>query len=217
MKPRACACAMTGAVLALLLSACAINAPVREAPALYDLGEDGTGRERARSIPGTLLIPPVGSPSWLETSGIVYRLNYDDPKRLRAYSNSRWAASPAMLLTEELRSRFAGPAEGVVSATDGAHADHVLRLYLEDYTQSFDRPEASRVGIRARATLVDTSSRNVVAQKTFQIDREAPPNAAGAASALARGTDELVQNLLDWVAQNLNNKGVASTARRNDP
>lgn len=190
---------------ALLPAACTINAPAREAPALYGLGEHVDHAGRAGTIPGTLLIPAVRSPAWLETTGIVYRLNYVDPKRLRAYSNSRWVAPPGTLLAEELRSRFAGPAERVVSGADGAHADHVLRIDLEEYTQSFDAPGSSRVTVRARATLVGTATRDIVAQRTFTVERAAPPDAAGAAAVLAQCTAEFIENLLDWVAQNLKN------------
>jgi cholesterol transport system auxiliary component len=210
---RLCQAALVAAAV-LLLPACTFNAPSREAPALYGLGEHAGHAGQRHSIPGTLLIPPVGSPAWLETTGIMYRLNYDDPQRLRAYTSSRWVASPAMLLTEELRSRFAGRAERVVSGTDGAQADSVLRVELEEYTQSFDVPEHSRVTLRARATLVDRKSRDIVGQRTFRVEREAAPNAAGAAATLAECSAQFIENLLDWVAENLKNSGAASTAQR---
>ncbi len=204
------------AAAALLLAGCTINAPQRTAPAIYDLGEPSAGRVSARAVPisAILLIPPVGAPPWLESTGITYRLAYESPRRLHAYSGSRWAATPATLLTEELRSRFTGVASGVVSAVDGTQAEYVLRVYLEDYTQTFEAADRARVTVRARATLVEAAARRVVAQHTFDIGREAAPDAAGAASALAGTTDELVENLLDWVAQNLKNTGASSTAKR---
>jgi cholesterol transport system auxiliary component len=211
---RNCAAAVL-TVAAMLLSACTINAPARQAPALYDLGPPASSSHRERNIPGTLLIPTVGSAPWLDSTGIVYRLNYEDSNRLHAYNTSRWVTTPAMMLTEGLRSRFAGPVERVVGAVDGTRADHVLRVDLEDYTQSFDAPDHSTVTVRARATLVDSRTRTVVAQRTFTAARDAQPNAAGAADALAEGTTEVIENMLDWAAQNLKNSGAASTAERN--
>jgi len=206
--------AALGCIAAVALPACTINAPAREAPALYDLGPRAAAGRRDRRIPGTLLIPAVASPAWLETTGIVYRLNYDDPNRLRAYNTARWVSTPAMLLTEELRSRFAGPVDQVVGAVDGTQADYVLRVDLEDYTQSFDAPDRSRVALRVRATLVDRRTRAVMAQHAFTAGRAAEPNAAGAADALADCAGEMIENMLDWVAQNLKNSGAPSTADR---
>lgn len=190
-------------IIAAALSACTINAPARDAPALYDLGPYTATPRRELHIPGTLLIPAVASPAWLDTTGIVYRLGYEDANRLHAYNTSRWVSTPAMMLTEALRSRFAGPVDRVVGATDGAQADYVLRVDLDDYTQSFDAPDRSSVALRARATLVDRRTRAVMAQRTFTAARAAEPNAAGAADSLAECTGDAIENMLDWVAQNL--------------
>lgn len=175
------------------------------APAVYDFGDRPSARAGERHIGAALIVPAVSSPPWLETTRIVYRLNFDDPKRLRAYSDSRWVAAPALLLTEELHSRLATSGEQVVNGPDGARADYVLRVELEDFQQSFDTPDSSRVVARVRATLVDKASRNIVARHTFSAGKNAAPNAAGAASALAESSIQLVENLLDWAAQNLKN------------
>jgi cholesterol transport system auxiliary component len=195
-------------------SGCTLNAPARTAPAVYDLGGYRGGDATKTVIPEAVTIPPVASAPWLESTSMVYRLSYDDANRLRAYSESRWAASPAMLLTEELRSRFASAAERVSTRSDGAEPNIVLRVALEDFTQSFDAAERSRVVVRARASLVDGAARNIVAQHTFRIEHEAQPNAAGAAAAFSRSSAQLVDELLDWAAQNLKNMKTESTARR---
>jgi cholesterol transport system auxiliary component len=181
---------------------------------LYDLGGYRGSDATKTIIPDAVTIPPVASAPWLESTSMVYRLKYDDANRLRAYSESRWAASPAMLLTEELRSRFASAAERVSTRSGDAEPNIVLRVALEDFTQSFDAPERSRVVVRARASLADGATRNVVAQHTFRIEHEAEPNAAGAAAAFSRSSTELVDDLLDWTAQNLKNMQTESTARR---
>jgi ABC-type uncharacterized transport system, auxiliary component len=197
------ACALAGA--ALMLAACAIDGPARIAPAVYDLGDRPSTDGGERRIRAALMVPTVGAPPWLESTRIVYRLNFDDPKRLRAYRNSRWVATPALLLTEEVRSRLAVSAGQVVSGADGGRADYVLRMELQDFQQSFDTPDSSHVVTRVRATLVDRANGSIVAQHTFSVDKNAAPNAAGAASALAESSIELVENLLDWAAQNLKN------------
>jgi len=212
-RPAARAAGLLAAAV-LMMTACTIGGPARMAPAVYDFGDRPPTPGGERRIGATLTVPPVSSPPWLESTGIVYRLNFDDPKRLRAYSNSRWVAAPALLLTEELRRCLAASAGQGVNGADGAPADYVLRVELEDFQQSFDTPDSSRAVARARATLVDGVSRNIVAQHTFSIEKNAAPNAAGAVSALAESSIELIENLLDWAAQNLKNTRNLESERR---
>jgi cholesterol transport system auxiliary component len=199
---------------AFVVAACTINAPARVAPVVYDLGEQPPPSDGQRHVPYTLLVPAVTAPPWLDTTRIAYRLGYQDPRRVLAYNNSRWAATPPMLLTEAVRARFAGAAERVVSGVDGAQADYVLRVDLEDFSQAFDAPDRSRVAVRARATLVDRRTHAIVAQRTFRIVHPAPPDAAGAARVLATASAELIRQLLDWTAQNLNNTGRPDDTKR---
>lgn len=203
-------------LVALLAAGCTINTPARRAPAVYDLGEapKQAMAVAAPAFDGTLLVPPVVAPAALDTTRIGYRYAYDDPRQLRAYADSRWAATPATLMTEALRSRYVGAGLRVVGPVDGAQARRVLRIALEDYVQTFGTPTASRVRVQARATLLDAHARAVIAQETFAIARDAAPDAAGAASALAGATHALIDELLDWTRQNLNNMPLASTADR---
>ena len=205
-------------VAALLLStvACTINTPARRAQAVYDLGEVPVQAPPVAGsvFDGTLLVPPVAATVALDTTRIGYRYAYDDPRQLRAYAESRWAATPATLMTEALRSRYAAAGLRVVGPVDGAQASRVLRVALEEYAQTFATPGASRVRVQVRATLLDARARAVIAQDTFVMTRDAAPDAAGAASALAVTTHALIDALLDWTRQNLNNRALASTADR---
>lgn len=153
-----------------------------------------------------LLLPGVNAPGWLDSSGIIYRLNYQDAARPQAYARSRWAASPAQLLTQRIRSRFAAAAVGVVTGSEGARADYALRVELEDFSQSFDAPDQSRVAVRARATLVDLASHALHAQRAFALERPATPDAAGAVGALGEASDALIEELLGWTAQNVKDR-----------
>jgi cholesterol transport system auxiliary component len=138
-------------VMAVALAGCALGPQMREQPVSYDLGPP---RSHAGSNPGiqaTLLLPEVSAPAWLDGQGIVYRLSYENAARPQAYAQSRWAAPPAALLTQRLRGRFAAAAvSGIVTGSDGARADYALRIELEDFSQSFHAPNASRVAVRAR-------------------------------------------------------------------
>ena len=190
----------------VLLGGCGIGPQVKELPASYDLGPQRAYVQENPRIRAVLLLPGVSAPAWLDSSGIIYRLNYHDAARPRAYANSRWSASPAQLLTQRIRSRFAAAALGVVTGGDGARADYALRVELEDFSQSFDAPNQSRAAVRARATLVDLASHALHAQRTFALERPARPDAAGAVTALAETSDALIEELLGWAAQNLKGK-----------
>lgn len=186
------------------LSACTLLSPEkRESPSVFDLGPQPTHASPATAIAATLLIPTVNASPWLDSTGIQYRLVYQDASRPETYAHNRWAVTPALMLTERLRARFAGASRGVVSAQDGAKADYVLRIELEDFSQSFDSAQSSSGAVRVRASLIDLSTRALQAQRTFSAQRPAAPNAPGAAQALAAAGDAVVEELLLWTTQTL--------------
>jgi cholesterol transport system auxiliary component len=191
-------------VLFLFLAAgCSLGPQVREPSATYDLGPPRTHGSNPVRLNATLILPDVAAPSWLDNHGMVYRLNYVNASRTHIYANSRWTAPPAALLTQRLRSRFAAASGGVTQGLDGARAQYLLRVDLDDFSQFFDDPGASRVSVRARATLVGVADRKLRAQRSFSIERPAAPDAPGAAAALADAGDALIEELLLWAAQAL--------------
>jgi cholesterol transport system auxiliary component len=195
----------TGAHLAALalalLAGCGLG-PAREAAVSYDLGPPAVRAANRPPIAALLLVPEVTAPAWLDGNGIVYRLAYDNNARPQAYAGSRWVSPPAALLTQRLRSRFAGAAGGVLTGGDGARADYALRLELEDFSQSFSAPDASAVALRARATLVRLADRMLVAQQVFSVDKAAPSaDARGAVAALGLASDDFIDALAQWTGE----------------
>lgn len=186
-----------------ILAGCTIGPEKREPPAVFDLGAQRTYTAAKPAIDATLLIPPVSASPWLDTPNIIYRLSYRDAARPEAYAHHRWAMSPALLLAERLRGRFASATRGVVGIQDGARADYSLRIELEDFSQSFDAPESSKATVRLRATLIDPNTRAFHAQRSFNAERPAAPNASGAAQSLAAASDAVVEELVAWATQSL--------------
>ena len=187
----------------MLWAGCTLGPEKRDPPAVFDLGLQRTYPAVAPAINATLLIPAVNASAWLDSANIVYRLAYRDAGRPEAYAQHRWAMSPALLLTERLRGRFAAATRGIVGTQDGARADYALRIELEDFSQSFDAAESSKVQVRLRASLIDLATRALHAQKGFSIERPAAPNAPGAAQSLAAASDAAVEELVAWAAQSL--------------
>ena len=193
-------CLFLSIFFAALFSGCALGPEKRDAPALFDFGPQRIAAATAPTINATLLIPSVSASPWLDTPNIQYRLTYKDASRPDAYAQNRWTMSPALLLTERLRARFAIASLGVLTVQDGAIADYALRIELEDFSQSFDDAQTSKVTASLRASLINLNTRALHAQRTFSAERPAAPNAAGAAQALAAASDAVVEDLVAWTA-----------------
>ncbi|HEY0338223.1 MAG TPA: ABC-type transport auxiliary lipoprotein family protein [Burkholderiales bacterium] len=189
-------------VLAAMLVACAFERPSAVTPTSYDLGPPPVYPKSKPAISGTVLIPPVRAPAWLDDTDIVYRLLYEDSSRPQPYTMSRWAAEPASLLTDRLRTRVAAASHGVITPGYSASSDYTLRVELDDFSQRFIGPESSRGTLRARASLLSTRDRKLLAQREFDVDRESAPNAPGAVKALSEATDAFLEDLVKWAAQN---------------
>lgn len=190
----------------LLLGACSVGPPAREAPAVFDLGPARAAVAASTRPRAALSLPAVTAPAWLDGAQISYRLVYADAARPQAYAQSRWAAPPAALLTQRLRTRFAA-AMDVVTGQASARAEYALHVDLDDFSQSFSAPENSVTVVSARASLVHVASRRLVAQRTFRLERPAAPNATGATGALAQAGDAVIENMLDWTLQQLLKEG----------
>ena len=190
-------------IILSVIAGCSLGPEKRDPPAVFDLGPQRSHAAAAPAINATLLISPVSTSPWLDTPNMLYRLAYRDAGRPEAYAQHRWAMSPALLLTERLRSRFASATRGVVGTQDGAQADYSLRIELEDFSQSFDTADSSKANVRLRASLINLATRALHAQKSFSVERPAAPNAPGAAQSLAAASDALVEELVAWAAQSL--------------
>ncbi len=132
----------------------------------------------------------------MDGNAIYYRLAYAQSQRTDAYANSRWVESPVSLFDARLRN--AAAARGQVVGYPSPDVPS-LRIELVDFSQVFDRPEASRGVVRLRATV--SLARGVIDQRVVQADAPAPsPDAAGGVTALTQASDKAIGEVLDWVA-----------------
>jgi len=186
----------------VVLGACTLNRPESTVPTTYDFGPPPAYAHTNPGIPGTILVPRVQAPDWLDDTGIVYRLLYEDPARTHVYALNKWASEPGTLITNRLRARLAAASKGVVAPGFSVHSDYTLRVELEDFSQTFKTPSESQIQLRARASLLDTEHRKLLAQRVFEFDRPAGPNAPGAVKALTAATDTLLEHLVKWMSEN---------------
>ncbi len=175
--------------------------------AVYDLGMQSAAHIQQSVQPAqlrrkSLLVAETAAPAWLDNTAIHYRLLYHNPTQSYVYANSRWIATPAALLTQQLRNRIAATTqERVIKDTSMAAADHVLHTELQEFSQLFDTVSDSRIVIGLRASLVERNTRKVLAQKDFSITKLTPSaDASGAVSALSAANNQLLDELVDWLS-----------------
>jgi cholesterol transport system auxiliary component len=178
---------------ALLLTACA-GTPA--APnALYDFGL-APAASAGRRLPTALRVAEVSGPGWMDGNAIYYRLAYAQGQRTEAYAASRWVESPVSLFDARLRNAVAARGQVIAYATPDVPT---LRVELVDFSQVFDRPDASRAVVRLRASVF--VARGLVDQRVVQVDVPArSADAAGGVAALTQASDRAIGELLDWAA-----------------
>lgn len=194
-------------IVSVFLGGC-ISAPQPKPPlAVYDFGPQRV-HEDPKRINASLLVADIAAPSWLDSPVITYRLAYANETRHHAYASSRWVAAPAALLSQRLRQRIAAVNEkGVIDSRDGTQADYLVSMELQEFIQVFYADKSSYVAIRLRTSVIRQPGRTLIAQRSFTVRREAPsPNAEGAVKALADSSDDLIEEMLDWISQNLANQ-----------
>lgn len=196
----------------LLLTGCTVTPHANVPLAVHSLGilhtsdiNASTDQRPTRSP--SLLVVDATTPVWLDSRAIQYRLAYHDPTQLYTYANSHWAATPAAMLTLQIRNRLlTETGHPVIKPGDGAQADYALQVDLTEFTQFFDSADSSHAVINLNASLIKRKTRTLFAQHNFSIHQEtATKDAAGAVRALTEASDKLTKNLVDWISKEISN------------
>lgn len=183
---------LTMLLAAMLLGGCASGKPL---PAeTYDFGIAAS----ATAPPGQdVFVAGVRAADWLNTTDMLYRLEYRNPRILMPYSASRWAGTPADMLTIRLRQSV-----GNALSPRGRQVKCDLALFLSEFSQVFDSDQDSRSVMLLRATLTDVATTERGLVREFRIERRAPTaNAAGGAAAFSDIATSLVDELNDWIRE----------------
>lgn len=186
-----------------LLAGCAL--PQRgPSPLLYDFGvrpSSGTAAAAATAAVLPALATSVQATPALDGNAMLYRLAYANEQQLRAYTQARWAMSPAELVQQRLREGLGGQ---FTVLRPGEDAQRVLQLELEEFSQVFEAADKSSGLLRLRATVRQRlpSGERMMAQRTVVVKRPAPSaDAAGGVRALSAATDAAVDELAQWLRQ----------------
>lgn len=175
---------------------------------VYDFGPGAVAQSPAnRMAPKpTLVLADVQAPQALDSTAVLYRLNYSDAHVLQPYAQARWSMPPAQLLRQQLRAALSAQ-RAVLNAHEGIQSPAgalVLRLELEEFSQLFDTPQSSTGLLRLRATLSQPvpGGEALVAQRMVLVQNpSATPDAAGGVRALAGAAAQAVEQLDQWVQQ----------------
>ncbi|WP_426210472.1 ABC-type transport auxiliary lipoprotein family protein [Massilia sp. TWP1-3-3] len=198
------AAVLAAAAGAALLSGCSTSSGAPK-NTMFDFGPAALpttplAAPAAGSAPiGAVVVTDVTGSAAFDNERMYYRLNYADALQSRAYTNSRWGATPLQLITQRLKTRIAQTGAKVLTPTDASNGVAILRSEIDDFTHSFDSASQSYGQLVLRASLFN--QHKLVDQKTFS--RKIPAasaDAAGGARALAAATDAVAADINAWLA-----------------
>jgi len=152
---------------------------------VYDLG---LGSVQDAKLPARVGAVRAAAP--FDTTDMIYRLAYRDASELAAYSQSRWAATPAELVRKSLARRVEA----------GAPSACVLDIELLEFSQVFTAADASEALIEARAVLSDATGRK--AERAVRVALPGAGSSAGSGvAAISKASEQLLSELGAWSAQ----------------
>ncbi|MFM9912750.1 MAG: hypothetical protein ACKVN9_04375 [Methylophilaceae bacterium] len=165
----------------MTLSACGSLPKQGAAPAQYDFGISPTTSSSVEFYLGN-----VTAPAGLDDSDMRYRLAYQNPTQVFAYTESRWAATPAALVARRLQQRWL--------STNALPCS--LNLTLEVFDQVFDSTNSSHAIVRLRANL---QHKGKVSTTLIDLEQKSPSaDARGGVAALITATDAALDKAVSW-------------------
>lgn len=162
----------------------------------------GRAPRQGATIDATLRVVGVIASDWLNNRDMYYRLDYGNPDKISAYSESRWLAPPPVMLRRLLLDALsnAGRWRAVVGPDTDVRVDYALRLHLTEFQQVFASQQKSYGLLLARGSLIDVRHDTVIAQQGFRFEVTArSPDSQGGADALREASYDLVDAVAQWL------------------
>ncbi|MFZ6773366.1 ABC-type transport auxiliary lipoprotein family protein [Undibacterium sp. SXout7W] len=188
---------------ALMLSACSGNPTAQRQQ--YDFGLLPVHTVSAPAAASTsaatsvqISLAEINAPAALDSTAMLYRLQYDNGQQLKPYALHRWSMTPAALLSQRLKAQMATSGIQVAQQGEAAQSWPLLRIDLDEFSQVFSSASHSNAHIDLRASI---SKNNIlIAQRRFQQQVSArSADAPGGAAAMQQATDQLIQELNIWI------------------
>ncbi|MEA3640216.1 MAG: ABC-type transport auxiliary lipoprotein family protein [Lamprobacter sp.] len=185
--------------LLLLLSGCGGSGPpVREQ--FYSLQPDISVTPSTQTVPGTLLVTPLGSRGFLGGTQIVFR-TAEEPLQVQRYHDFLWETLPGQALTEALIAalRTANLFTYTVSIADRARAGFMLNGELTrlEHWPTADPPAVS---LTFNLTLITGNTRATQFSRDYS---GTEPTTANRPEAMVRAFNRLSGRLLSEAVRDL--------------
>lgn len=148
----------------------------------------------------TLLVQVLHAAPGFDSSRIVYTRQ---PHRIESYTQSEWVDTPARMLAPLVVAAIErhGAFAAVAMAPSAAAGDLRLDVEIVHLAQSF-AALPSRVRLSLRASLLDSSSRRVLATRVIETSALAPSDdAAGGVWAANQAAHTALQQLAEFCSQ----------------
>jgi cholesterol transport system auxiliary component len=196
---------MVLACMVLLAAGCASSVPWQTP---YDITPPhpaplASSMDTTTTLP-VLRLARVSAAHWLKTDAYQYHLLYQEPQRLLAYRDARWAGTPPQMIVSRLQHQLEGSGQwrAVLVGQSNGTATWLLQVRLTDFVVNFSGPNAGKALVAGTATLVKAADSQVIAQHCFRFTETLPSaSAQGGAVAMAGASEHFVMAVSDWAAQ----------------
>ena len=187
----------------LMLTGCALPGQPTQAVSYYILTDPGPVHRSATAHPGTLLVREMEAPPFYQNTRFAFSRA---PGTRGEYQYAQWSEPTAQRLSWMLRQRL--DASGVFSVVaplgSGVQGDYQLNTRLIDFYH--DAAEAGPFSpgtalMVMEAELVSRSSAVLIGRRVFVAQMPvASFDAAGAADALGRGANKVMDEVIAWLS-----------------
>ncbi len=156
-------------------------------------------------------LAPIYAPQDLTSTDILYS---DTQFSRNSYAFSRWNDSPTKLLQTLIQVRLekSNLFQAVIPAISASKTDLILEATLQDLSHRIHEDGRSEGIIRINFYLIDNSSNSVLASKEFVSKVPASKqNAQAAVIALNKAAQNIADDLVSWLAEQLDQQKKPAT------
>lgn len=185
-------------LVALVLAGCGSLPGPGQPVTHYVLNNPGPVEHVGHTHPGVLLLREMDASAFYQSPGLAFSRQ---PGTRSHYQFAQWAELPAKRLTWLLRQRLetAGVYTTVAPLASGVIGDYQLNTRLIDFYHDASSPPGT-VFLLVEADLVRRSKGELVARQMFVAQKPVSTfDAAGAAEAMNRATNEVIDEIAVWL------------------
>lgn len=176
-------------LLVISQAACVGTNKPRPDIALYDFGYTSKS-DNKEQILAKINVDEISAIEALNYQKMRYRLNYENAARVFYYTESRWQATPAELVNNQLNTLLQ-------SDTKAFNCSLKLKLQLFDHV--FNSKNSSAGVVQMSAILATKSAQKIMANEVIIESVPAvTANAEGGAKALAQASENALIKAINW-------------------